>query len=171
MEYQYTIGSYNLHIIPFLSDTSPEELVGLLRDLVGDRFTLLDGTRPYTMRQLLLAYIMAKRAFARRRNISKSLGIEMLLYLSGTRQIRNAIRTLGYKGRVGILVLWDIDDPKKVLNALSNVIKVEGVFIKSPSIESLLSAGYPENVARRYHKLGADELLMIEVISLLEAEE
>jgi len=158
-------------IIPFESEKSPKEIFESLKMLIGENFTVLDGSKPYTYRQIFLAYIMAKRAFARRKNISKSLGLEMLLYLSGTRQIREAIKIFGYKGGKGVLVLWNTNNDEHILEIMKKITTlIKGSLIK-PNIDYLVESGYSRDIAKRYTEAGLEELLMLELLTLLEVEE
>ncbi len=62
--------------------------------LIGQIF---DADLVFGEEHLIVAYEHAKRAFEERRNICKTIEMEMLLYASGRRQINEAISLIGAK--------------------------------------------------------------------------
>ena len=171
MEYPYIIESYRLLLIPFYSNKDPREIIELLKKRLGTKFTVINGNKAYSPKLILIAYIMARRSFKRGSNISRNLGIEMLLYLSGTRQIRDAIKDVGYNGGRGLIVAWEIEDPGDILNDVSSIVNVKDVTLEHIKPEDLLKEGYHKDVVKRYEKANLLELLAIEKVNLLEVED
>ena len=65
---------------------------------------------------ILLAALHAIRAFKKSSNISKSLAIEVLLYCSGQRQIKKAVKMLGINSKskkIVVLIITRNDEEKK----------------------------------------------------------
>jgi tRNA threonylcarbamoyladenosine modification (KEOPS) complex Cgi121 subunit len=85
---------------------------------VHDRFPeaaiqLFDLDRIAGTRHLLLAAYNAEKSFNSKRRISRSLGMELLLFVSGTTQITEALERVGINTetkRVAIIVLAASDD-------------------------------------------------------------
>lgn len=82
---------------------------------------LLDADAVYSVRHLESAILHAERAFSQGRNAAKGLGAEVLLYLSGERQVSRALERAGLKPgleRVVVLAIghrrgaaiWDLLD-------------------------------------------------------------
>jgi len=84
---------------------------------------------------LYFAVLNALTAFKNGLNISKSLVVEVLLYASAQRQIRNAVEFFGIKESVSeVAVVVFAEDREKVVKALENLSK----FIQGKEDESLL---------------------------------
>jgi len=60
---------------------------------------IIDAKNIFDERQILIAAEMALRSYKKKNMISKKLGVEIMLYLSGQRQIVNAIKTFGINNR------------------------------------------------------------------------
>jgi KEOPS complex subunit Cgi121 len=77
---------------PVIKDRA--ELISALRDITASHgcvIQVLDADKIVSIRHLLFAYEKAMQAFAEKRNIAKDLGVEILRYASGERQIERAL--------------------------------------------------------------------------------
>lgn len=169
MASQYTIGSSNVHILGFFSNENPKIIFNKLKDILGDNFTLLNKNCVFSPKQILIAYILAKRAHKRRKNISKSIGMEMVLHIAGTRQIKDALKKCGYSGGDGIIVAWDI--PKDYIEKISKIVKITELNFSTPSLETLKNyLGYDEKVLENAIKSRSWEMLILEKLQEVELE-
>lgn len=113
---------------------------------------------------LLSAAEHALRAFEKKRNLSKHLETEILLYASGERQINEAIDKIGIKGtseKVALVVIGKANIPK-MLSAL-NIERNDSVLERD--IEKKLSRfGFTESEIKSVNK---PEDLILEKIALL----
>jgi len=97
------------------------------RNSVGKNVEIqfFDAELVASWQHLYFAALNALKAFENRGNISKSLGVEVLLYASAQRQIRKATELLGVKkGLKDIAVLMigmSANEVKAALNAVSKV--------------------------------------------------
>jgi len=116
---------------------------------------LLDPSLVAGFDHLFFASLNALKAFEAERNISKDLGVEVLLYASGQHQISKAIRLLGIKSdfkEVAVLVIAETHDKaKEAMDKVSNLLKGEqhgGVIelteTKVPKIMSAFNIGKEE---------------------------
>lgn len=78
------------------------------RDTACEVVQLLDARAVFSAEHLVVATEHALRAFAERRNVSQALGVEIVRYASGERQIADAMTRLGLRAdtdRVGIVAV------------------------------------------------------------------
>jgi hypothetical protein len=97
---------------------------------------LMDGVavKPGTvqsMEELRLAHHLAKRSFDTDRNIARIFKYEFLLWLSGTRDIKNALKKTAPEGRC-LLILFSGDRPEGAQEAAglpedADPIRLEGI--------------------------------------------
>jgi len=166
---RYTIGSSNLYILGFSSNEDPKIIFNKLKDILGDNFTLLNKNCVFTSKQILIAFILAKRAHERKKNISKSIGMEILLHIAGTRQIKDALKKCGYSGGDGIIVAWDI--PKDSIKKISEIVKITDLNLSAPSLEALKNyLEYDEKILENAIKSGTWEMLVLEKLQEVELE-
>ncbi len=118
MGFQFTIGSYNFRVEKFRSEKDPEELFKELEESLGEDFQIMNSEYIFYPEQLISAVKNALRSFERGENISNKLRVEILLYLSGRRQIREAISLLGYEGGEGYLLTWSESEIPRWLDVL-----------------------------------------------------
>jgi len=84
---------------------------------------------------LYFAVLNALTAFKNKLNISNSLAVEVLLYASAQRQIRNAVELFGIKeGTTEIAIVAFAEDKEKLVKAFENLSKL----IQAEEDESLL---------------------------------
>ncbi|MFA5412491.1 MAG: KEOPS complex subunit Cgi121 [Candidatus Micrarchaeia archaeon] len=69
----------------------------LLRRAKGKRVVLLDAGKIDSVEELELAHALAKKSLGDGTAISKNLGIEFVLWLSGKKDIRRAFEEIGYR--------------------------------------------------------------------------
>lgn len=85
---------------------------------------LLNGEIVYSWRVILKALELALRAFKRGTNIAKKLPLEVMLYLHGVRQIREAIKVYGLKeGVTNIAVVILAESPHYSTQVYRNLIE------------------------------------------------
>lgn len=90
---------------------SVEELLNSLRSVDGTDFQLLNLEAVAGKEHVYFAILNVLHAFKLKKNISKNLGMELLLYASAQRQIKTAIERVGVKeGRPVVLVAIGPDD-------------------------------------------------------------
>lgn len=85
-------------------------------------FQLFDARLVATFDHLFFASLNALTAFKNRENISKSLAMEIMLYASGQRQIRKAMKLIGIKSNtqeIAVLVIGE--DDEKVNSAFTHI--------------------------------------------------
>jgi KEOPS complex subunit Cgi121 len=94
---------------------SSEEFIKSARDLFGKgnlMFQFFDADLVLGKEHILSAYEHARRAFETEKNISQSMAMEILIYLSGEPQIVNAIKKAGIKDgceRIALVADEDLD--------------------------------------------------------------
>lgn len=79
---------------------SSEEFIKSARELLGNgnsMFQFFDADFVLGKEHILWAYEHARRAFETNKNISKSMAMEILVYVSGEPQIANALKKVGIK--------------------------------------------------------------------------
>jgi len=82
-----------------------------------------------SVRHVLSAALKALRAFHTGQNICNKIGIELLLYLSGKRQIRDAIKIVGVRGNLDRVLLISIGDSREhAENAIKSLVKLLGKY-------------------------------------------
>ena len=108
------IEEYGKHyLITGLRDSKKvdlESLTGILREKRGSVVQVFNADLIAGWEHLFFAALNALKAFESKRNISKSLAMEILLYASMQRQISNALKLIGVKpdlSRVAVIVLSD----------------------------------------------------------------
>ncbi|MFQ6051100.1 MAG: KEOPS complex subunit Cgi121 [Candidatus Hydrothermarchaeota archaeon] len=84
------------------------------RELVDMGITLIDANTVLDPLQVEFAIEHAKRAFDEKRNISRSLSLEILIRFSGTRQIEKAIQNFGVKDEE-VCIISDNEDNEKLI--------------------------------------------------------
>jgi KEOPS complex subunit Cgi121 len=101
---------------------SSDELLKAARDLLGDEdvlFQFFNADMILGEEHILSAYEHAKRAFATNRNISQSLAMEILIYVSGEPQIASAIKKVGVS-----------DGCERIVMVVAGVVDVDGLLEK-----------------------------------------
>jgi tRNA threonylcarbamoyladenosine modification (KEOPS) complex Cgi121 subunit len=98
----------------------------ILRTLQGSypnaSVQLVDLDRVAGSRFLLLATVNALRSFGSKQPISKTLGMEMLLYISGSRQISEAIKLVGTTPATKRIAALVVGTSKKDVNGSAQLI-------------------------------------------------
>lgn len=103
-----------------------EEFIATMRELQESRgcvLQALDAERVANERHAIFAAEKAIQAFAERRNVAKDLGVEILRYASGQRQIDRAL-AMGLSeetSRIALIIITDGDVPD-----LSGLIEEDG---------------------------------------------
>ena len=129
---------------------------------VNDRFPeatiqLFDIDRVAGTRHLLLAAYNAEKSFNSKRRISRSLGMELLLFVSGTTQITEALERVGINmetKRSAIIVLATSDD------MIASISSMLGEAFRRKEDDRLLDRWSDERIAsvQRTFKIGVGEL-------------
>jgi len=108
-----------------------QELLSLLRDLQakhGCMIQVLDADKVVSEKHLVFAAKKAFLAFSERRNIAKDLGVEIMRYASGERQIERAL-TMGISNSTKriVLIVVPLGDGRKLPTAtdLSSLIELD----------------------------------------------
>jgi KEOPS complex subunit Cgi121 len=100
---------------------------------------------------IYFATLNALKAFMNKKNISKSLSIEILLYISGQKQIEAAIRLFGLQKKNKNLILVAVGQKKEDLKRLEqNVKKSLNVELDNSIIESYSKKKY-DNIKRVFN--------------------
>lgn len=100
---------------------------------------------------IYFATLNALKAFKNKKNISKSLSIEILLYISGQKQIEAAIRLFGLQKKNRNLILVAVGEKKEDLKRLEqNVKKSLNVELDNSIIESYSKKKY-DNIKRVFN--------------------
>ena len=107
---------------------------------------------------IYFATLNALKAFKNKKNISKSLSIEILLYISGQKQIEVAIRLFGLQKKNRNLILVAVGEKKEVLKRLEQNVK------KSLNVE------LDDSIIESYSKKKYDDIKRVFNISTLEIE-
>jgi len=95
------------------------------RESLGVEIQFFDAHFVAGWQHIYFAVLNALTAFKNKRNISKSLAMETLLYASAQRQIKKALETLGIKPKTTELTLVIIDEkPETLKSALNMIIRV-----------------------------------------------
>lgn len=142
-----------------------KELVGCLREASGRLGVFAEAFDPGAIvseRQLLLAHLLAQKAFEEKRNIAKAMETEVLLRAAGMGKIEEAIRLVGAKKPSEFLLLTDARGEK-----LARLLAA----VKGRKVKADFGG---EGAARRYgiKRLGdySAEDLVLERMALLAAE-
>ena len=126
-----------------------------------------------TWRHLYFAVLNALTAFRNKRNISKKLEVEVMLYASAQRQIRKAITLIGIKRESADVALVIIGEDRDYVNkTLSSVSKHIGsvpdatVLELSPSKEQRIRSAFSisENELKTVVKSGAVQQAIVDLI-------
>ncbi|RLI08392.1 hypothetical protein DRO32_02345 [Candidatus Bathyarchaeota archaeon] len=108
----------------------PGELLENLRarrELGGLVFQLLDAGMVAGPEHLLVAILNALRAFELGLNVSSDLGMEILTFASGQRQISEAIRSLGLKpGRMDVALVLVAGSRREAEGGLRSLVEALG---------------------------------------------
>ncbi|KON27855.1 hypothetical protein AC481_03590 [miscellaneous Crenarchaeota group archaeon SMTZ-80] len=107
---------------------------------------------------IYFATLNALKAFKNKKNISKSLSIEILLYISGQKQIEAAIRLFGLQKKNRNLILIAVGEKKEDLKRLEQNVK------KSLNVE------LDDSIIESYSKKKYDNIKRVFNISTLEIE-
>lgn len=107
---------------------------------------------------IYFATLNALKAFKNKKNISKSLSIEILLYISGQKQIEAAIRLFGLQKKNRNLILVAVGEKKEDLKRLEQNVK------KSLNVE------LDDSIIESYSKKKYDNIKRVFNISTLEIE-
>ncbi|MCW3976127.1 MAG: KEOPS complex subunit Cgi121, partial [Candidatus Bathyarchaeota archaeon] len=100
---------------------------------------------------IYFATLNALKAFKNEKNISKSLSIEILLYISGQKQIEVAIRLFGLQKKNRNLILIAVGEKKEDLKRFEqNVKKSLNVELNNSIIESYSKKKY-DNIKRVFN--------------------
>jgi tRNA threonylcarbamoyladenosine modification (KEOPS) complex Cgi121 subunit len=85
---------------------------------------IFDADRVAGEEHLFFASLNALNAFENKVNVSKSLAVEILLYASAQRQIKNAIEALGVNEKTSSMAIVAIADEEPLLADLINKIQI-----------------------------------------------
>ena len=107
-------GSF-AHIIDFISD------VNKFSSKYDIEIQLFDADMIFGENHLISAFDHAKRAFERNDASTHSLGMEILLYASGERQIKKAIEKMGVKKEKSSMIVLFIHNSSQ-LDSIDNII-------------------------------------------------
>ena len=109
----------------------------LLKNTLMLEVQMVDTHKILNVDHIYFATLYALKAFKNRKNISKNLAMEMLLYISGQGQIKNAIKIFGLtKGKMNVALIV-IGERKKDLDFFLISLKDKYDFkIKKSLIES-----------------------------------
>ncbi len=119
---------YRIYSSPTPLDVSKivTEMKLLNEQLETGYLQLVDESRIIDEQQLLSACWHASYAFYEEMNISRSMDVETLLYLAGTRQIDQALEIVGLKEQTKIVLLVNVQrTPEEVMRAFE---LFEGIF-------------------------------------------
>lgn len=77
---------------------------------------LFDPSLVESYEELSLAYALAQKSFEAKENIAQQFKYEVLLWLTGKRDIKNALKVSLPRGREALLMIFD-DEKKKILES------------------------------------------------------
>ena len=98
---------------------------------------LLDAQKILVSHHIYFATLSALNAFKRKKNISKNLALEILLYVSGQKQIRVAIDVFGLrKGRMDVVLVAIGDKKGDLKRLLENICETFDIEIDDSFIDS-----------------------------------
>jgi len=113
-----------------------EEVLDKIKEQ-GIKAQILDADVVCGKEHIEVAYEHAKRAFEEGRNKSKSIGMELMLYASGKRQIKEAIEFIGAKEKGNyVFIFFNVDEGKARRFVESLGLKIDDG-VMQPSIEKL----------------------------------
>jgi tRNA threonylcarbamoyladenosine modification (KEOPS) complex Cgi121 subunit len=154
------------------------DLKGLLKTLNDEKpaqvdFQLFDARLVATWEHLYFAALNALVAFKSKRNISKSVAVETLLYASAQYQIQKAMRLLGVKpgsSNIAVLIMGEQSEPvQSLLSTISENVggkRDERVLElseeKSESIRRFF--GISENQLRTAKRGGSLERALVDLV-------
>lgn len=114
-------------ISAYHGSVNPAQLTSVQAQFPNITVQLFDLDRIAGSRHMLLATFNALKSYESRRRISRSLGMEVLLFISGTRQISEAIKRVGITpktARTAVLsVLPEATDELKVVDSLGGIFR------------------------------------------------
>ncbi len=129
----------------------------------------LDANRIASREHLLLAVEKAKRAMREGRNIAKELGIEILLYASGKRQIEQAMSMGVHSGKNYVAIVIIGDDTTGASSELKAIIQESPVLAYTKSKKRKLVKAFDITEAE-ISAVGDDKIpeLVLERVALLD---
>ncbi|MEM2839204.1 MAG: KEOPS complex subunit Cgi121 [Thermoplasmata archaeon] len=131
--------------IPGRTHKSKEELLRIIAELGREKATsiqLIDSKKIFGRDHLRAAFEKTVRSFRSERNVSDSPVTEMMLYLSGCRQIQEALDAIGLKEQSKSLILLSDREPGDISKLLSleedeSVLSPEGKDVRSLGISDI----------------------------------
>ncbi|MHA1277838.1 MAG: KEOPS complex subunit Cgi121 [Candidatus Helarchaeota archaeon] len=136
----------------------PEDVFNQL-NMIGAKHNLIiqvcNATYIATWEHPFFSALQAMLAFSQQRNISNHLALEFLLYLSGQRQIKIAIKEFGMKsGNNVITILGNTENTMKI--ALSRVKEILG----GNELDDIMNLSGNEklNAVKEYFRIKDDEI-------------
>ena len=103
-----------MHLFRISSTLSRGALEHLLNDCQG---LVLDSQHITSHTPLNLAYALAQKSFKEKTNLAVQMRFEFLLWLAGTRDIKNALKKLGANNSKDMLLITFHKPPLKKLKA------------------------------------------------------
>ena len=127
------------------TEKSKKELLRIVSELGREKaisVQLVDSRKIFGRDHLRAAFEKAVRSFKSEQNVSDSLVTEMMLYLSGCRQIQEALDAIGLKERPKSLVVLSDKEPDDLSAFLSleedeSVLSPEGKDVRCMGISDL----------------------------------
>lgn len=156
------------------------EKIKRLSEEKGIEIQVVDADLVCGKDHLLSAYQHAVRAFEEKRNSMKRISMEILLYLSGERQISDAIKKMGVKkdSQKLVFIFLDSKDHDELKGKISEdevrkIVEEMGMEIKEdvmePSREKLRMLGFSEEEIDtvdkdKYEDLVLEKVAMVDII-------
>lgn len=135
----------------------PDQLLKAIRGEQGDvDVQFFSAELVATWEHLYFAVIDALMAFRTKRNISKSLAVEIMLYASAQRQIKKAIEVVGVKSGASDIAVVIVS--KRHQTVESTVASVSKHFRKEPDEQVLGFSSAKEKAIREAFRITENEL-------------
>jgi len=132
-----------------VSPLRPDDVLKVVKGKGGIICQIFDYLAVASWRHLLHASILALKALREGRMLARDLGIEILLYVAGERQIREAISKVGIKeDSRGIVILYFARDREEAERLFDEVVKELGGLLDDSLIE--ISEDKMEELKRRF---------------------
>ncbi|MCS4541596.1 MAG: KEOPS complex subunit Cgi121, partial [Euryarchaeota archaeon] len=124
-----------------LAPIDVEELTKKVKELAKKTQTAIQVFDPAVIAgfdHVFRAAYLALKSFKQKTNISTDLAVELLIYVSGRKQIQEAIKLFGVKqNSLQIVVVMISDSQKKIENSVAELLKLTNASIDDGIINSI----------------------------------
>ena len=135
-DYVISVDNDNYYVYVLLVEGELDRLISIINEMNNDLKQIIQIIKPnsiLSLRQLALAIYHTVKSFRKRRNIARKPYLELLLRLSGQKQIRDALASIGLPSKAvkACLIVILHEACKHSLQELIHKVKSLNIKIKS----------------------------------------